>query len=312
MFISEVLTTYIQKLDKERQALQEKKGRTFGWYLFAPILIGLVSALVTRLPQAFLVGAGFSAVVSFISHMVMIAQPFKEIKDKLKVAILEDLMHTFHPEVEYSYSESKQDVREITRRSGLVSANRYGEEDVIQGKYGDTEFYISEIHLEKKKDKSRRTVFDGLLFRIKLPNRSLPTARIQSRPGLLTKIFGGYEQDHEFGFFYDTNDLRNFREELGALFPFFRHLIQQNKDVRINIEGNEIVMFLNSDMKFLDDPEPRLNEPLLNSEYVENFAQQLNTVLFIVESLASNLNTEEIQERLELKAIEYVKKIDEA
>lgn len=312
MFISEVLNKYIVELEEKRLSLVGKHGRSFGWHVLIPMLVGIASVFILGVPPAFLIGTAIAGVISGIIYHVRISAPFSEIKAQLKSAILQDLMKTFHPEIEFSYSSSKQDVRNIVGKSGLVSANRYGEEDVIEGKYGNTEFYISEIHLAKKKKKSTRTVFDGLLFKIKIPGKILPKARIQSRPGLLSKLFGGYEINHEYGFHYDTDDLSQFHQSLGKLFPFFQHLIRNNKDVRISIQENEIVMLLNSDMKFLDDPVPRLKEPLLNSTYVENFSVQLNSLLFIVDALANNLNSKEIEERLELKALEYVNQMEKA
>lgn len=311
MLISDVLNQHIQNLEEQRLSLVETYGKVFGWHIFIPLLVGIVTAVIAGNPPTFFVGAGIAGLFSSMSYSATITTPFNDIKANLKKAILQDLMATFHPDIEFTYSESEQDVRNITKNTGLVNANRFEEEDVIQGIYGNTEFYISEIHLEKKKDKSRVTVFDGLLFKIRLPNKSFPKARIQSKPGLMSKIFGGYEKDPEYGFYYDTDDYARFRNSLGELFPFFRHLIHTNKDVRISVEGNEIVMFLNSDMKFLDDPEPRLKEPLLNNYYVENFTQQLNSLLFIVESLANDLNSQEIEERLELKAIEYVRNLEQ-
>ena len=70
-------------------------------------------------------------------------------------------------------------------------------------------------------------------------------------------------------------------------------------------------MFLKSDMKFMDDPEPNLKKSLLNNLYVENFAKQLNSLLYLVETLANNLNSQEIEERLQLKVLEYATKYED-
>jgi len=311
MYISEVLNKYIDDLETKRLVLLEKYNRSIGWHIGIPILIGITAFAATMIPPAFLIGTTAAGIISGILYMINIGSPFREIKTQLKTAILQDLMTTFHPDVDYTYTDSKQEVRSIARDSGFFSANRYHEEDVIEGTYGDAHFYMSEIKLSRKQKKSKVTLFDGLLFKINMPGKSFPESRIQSRPGLLTKIFRGYEAHQEFGFHYDTEDEQAFHDQLGPLFPFFRHLIQTNKDLRISIEGNEIVLFLNSDMDFLDEPKPRLKSSLVDNKYIESFAQQLNSLLFIVETLANDLDSEAIEERLELKVLEYVEKIED-
>jgi hypothetical protein len=308
MLISETLNKYIYDLDKKRLDLLEKHKKTIGWHVAIPVMVFIASLFIFTEPPLTFVPGFIAAIISAAIHYSKIGMPFNDIKGELKTAILKDLMDTFHPDVEYTYHDSKQDVRKIARDTGFFNANRYKEEDVIQGKYNNVDFYLSEVHLSKKKKKSRVTVFDGLLFKIRIPGKSFPRARIQSSLGLLSHIFGEYKLNEEFGFHYDTDNPTLLQETLGDLFPFFRHLIETNDELRISIQGNEIVMFLNSDMKFLDDPEPRLKESLLNNFYVENFAKQLNSLLFIVETLANNLNHQEIEERLELKVLEYSNK----
>ena len=61
----------------------------------------------------------------------------------------------------------------------------------------------------------------------------------------------------------------------------------------------------------MDDPEPNLKKSLLNNLYVENFAKQLNSLLYLVETLANNLNSQEIEERLQLKVLEYATKYED-
>ena len=305
MLISEILNNYIHNLERKRLELLEKHKNSIGWHLLIPIIATVASIFLFNIPPVFFATGAVTGLISSLVYSAKIGAPFNEIKRQLKGVVLEDLMETFHPEVEYSYSESKQDIREIARATGFFSANRYHEEDVIQGNYNNVDFYISEIHLSRKKKKSRVTVFDGLLFKIRIPDKYFPSTRIQSELGLLNHLFGGYKLNEEFGFHYDTENSSELNETLGDLFPFFEYLIRTNEDLRISIQGNEIVMFLNSDMKFLDDPEPRLKESLLNNKYVENFARQLNSLLFIVETLANNLDNQEIQERLELKVLEY-------
>ena len=52
-----------------------------------------------------------------------------------------------------------------------------------------------------------------------------------------------------------------------------------------------------------------LNQSFFNQEYNVELGRQLNTLLFIVESFANNLEKSEIVERLELKVLEKVKNL---
>jgi len=84
-------------------------------------------------------------------------------------------MSTFHSEVSYTYSPKKQELNNIAKESNLISADKYHEEDVIQGKYGSTGFYISEVHLEDEGENNTHTVFDGILLKINLPGSNFAT-----------------------------------------------------------------------------------------------------------------------------------------
>jgi len=310
MLISEVLNKYILKLDDERKLLDKKFSKSIVWHIITPIIAAVGALFITKFPPAFIYAAMITGFISALVYSINIGSPFKELKSQLKAAVLSDLMNTFHPDIDYTYENRKQDVREISRETGFFSANRYHEEDVFRGTYDDAEFYISEVKLSRKRKKSTRTLFDGLLFSIRIPGKQFPETRIQSSVGMLSQFFSGYKLNEELGFHYESEDPRLFEESMGNLFPFFQHLTRTNKNLRIKLQGNEIVMFLSSDMKFFDDPKPTISESFLNNKYVENFAQQLNSVLFIVESLKNNLNSQEIEERLELKVLEYAKDIE--
>ena len=144
-----------------------------------------------------------------------------------------------------------------------------------------------------------------MLFKIKIPGRNFPTAQIQSKPGLLKKMFSNFVEKPNFGFWFDTPDQQKFNKALGSFFPFIRHLIQQQKDIRIHTHGNEITILMKSDMKFLDDPKPQLNKSFKDEKYYQRIGQQINSLLFIVEAFAGKLDKQEVIERLELKELEY-------
>ena len=299
----------LSKLEAQRINLKKKHDKTIFWQFLFPALAGLIGGFITLHPVGFFACAGIVSLFSFIIYWLNISGPFGDIKNEFKAAVLNEFMKTFHPEIDYKYYADKQQVREIAKKSDLVSANRYSEEDVIRGNYGNTEFYISEVHLKKKSDKSTRTVLDGLLLKVKVPGMNFPHTRIQSEPGILSQIFGAYKEHPEYGFHYDTSREKRFLSEVENLFPFIRHLMAKQGDVRISIQDDEITMFMESDMKLLDDPKPSLHRTLKNKVYNENIARQMNTLLFIVESFAKGMSKDDVEERLELESLKVVQKI---
>jgi len=137
----------------------------------------------------------------------------------------------------------------------------------------------------------------------------LPHSRIQSKIGLLSKLFGGFKQHNGYGFFYDTSNEKVLLDELGNLFPFIKHLMERQGDLRISIRNEEVIIFMESNMHLLDDPEPSLHRSFKNKTYNENIARQMNTLLFIVESFAKELSNKEIEDRLELDSLKVAQKI---
>ena len=216
-------------------------------------------------------------------------------------------MNIYHPDVDYTYFAEKKDVKRILKKARLISPDIYKEEDVIIGKYKGAKFYLSEIKLEKRSKNSSYTIFKGILFNIKMPGKSFPHSQIQSKPGLLRRIFNGFTKNEEFGFWYETKNPKKFNDQMKSLFPFVKYLMDKQGDIRINTDGDEMTVMVKSDMKFLDDPKPRLSQTFLKPEYYENMGKQINSLLFIIESFANNLSSSEITERLELKALEYVR-----
>ncbi len=302
----QIIADRLNQMEEERELLRQKSDNLTP-YFWGFMLIAIVSILSLGIHFGFI---GIPLVLTLLTRYSLIGVPFKELVNDVKSALLQSFMTSYHPDIDYRYFPEKRDVRDIVNRTRLVSANRYNEEDVIEGYMNDIEFYLSEIHLKRKSKNSSYTVFKGLLFKLKIPGKTFPKSRIQSKPGLLKRLFSGFVENTQYGFWYESNDVDCFYEEMEQLFPFISHLIAHQKDVRIQIEGDELTLLMGSDMKFLDDPKPSLKETFIKDEYFENIGKQLNSLLFIVESLANDLDKLEIEERLELKALEYVKRAD--
>ncbi len=302
---NEELKKQINELDEQRGSLAKKSDWLIPVALIVPIFT-VILTLVNAPELTFFVG-GISAAFSGLMYYFAVSLPFNHLKQQVRTSLLKEFMAIYHPNIDYHYQPEKNKVKQIINASGLVRCNQYHEEDVITGTANNINFYLSEINLKTSSGKSTTTVFKGILFKIKIPGRNFPTAQIQSKPGLLKKMFSNFTEKPKFGFWYDTQNPHKFHEKLGAFFPFIRHLIQQQKDIRIKTEGDEITILMKSDMKFLDDPKPQLNRSFKDELYYQKLGQQVNSLLFIVEAFAGKLDKQEVIERLELKELEYLK-----
>jgi len=302
---SDKLDKKINALDEQRAELLKKSGWVFPMVLIVPILLFIMATISVPEMSIFL-GMLLLAGATGIYHL-LITGPFNHLKHKVREYLLQEFMRIYHPNISYRYQPEKNQVEHIIKNSNLVSCNRYEEEDVLKGTANNINFYLSEIKLKTSSGKSTTTVFQGMLFKIKIPGRRFPSARIQSKPGLLKKMFSSFVEKPLFGFWFDTQEHEKFEQELGPFFPFIRHLIQQQKDIRISTKGNEITILMKSDMKFLDDPKPRLRRSFKDEAYYEKIGKQINSLLFIVEAFAGKLKKNKVMERLELKELEYRK-----
>lgn len=293
----------IESLEEERIELLKKSTWVGPLSILIPILVTSFSFSIS--PQLAIFVGVISILASMFFYSVLI--PFDELKVQVREYLLEEFMKIYHPNISYRYQPKENQVRDFVDSAKLISCNNYEEEDVIRGKANNIDFYLSEIKLSQKSDKSSTTVFQGILFKIQIPGRRFPNAQIQSKPGLLKKIFGGFTENRLFNFWYDTDDHEKFEKELGPFFPFIRHLILNQKDIRIRIKNNSITIMMKSDMKFLDDPKPSLDRSFKDEQYYQKIGQQINSLLFIVEAFAGKLDKQEVIERLELKELEYRK-----
>jgi hypothetical protein len=250
---------------------------------------------------------GLSALFIFLVHFANVLDPFRYLKNAFKEALLNEFMATYHPNLNYSYYPEDKDGKQIIKYSNLIKADRYEEEDVIEGSFEHNQFYISEVNLKKTNGKSTKTIFKGMLFHLRIPGAQFPTSQIQSEPNLLKMIFGGFTKNEHYGFWYEVADVGQFEEKLGVYFPFIQHLMKHQGDVRIATINDTMTILIESDTKFFDDPKPSMNKTFLNKAHYKTLVKQLNSFLFIVESFGQKLRAEEVEEQLELKVLEYAK-----
>ncbi len=297
----------LSKLEDERISLRDRSYKFSYLFLLIPLFVAIASMLIIGNVAGIIVLTALSFIVTLILYLTKIQQPFSELKSVFKKSLLDEYMSKYHPSIDYTYQAKKKDVKKIVKKSKLVACNVYKEEDVIQGKFEDISFYLSEIDLRRQSDSSQIKILKGILFRIKMTGRTFPKSRIQSKLGLIKRVFADFKENEAFDFWYETEDQKLFKEELEPLFPFIKHLIKNQKDVRIATENDEIIILMKSDTPFMDDPKLSLGNSFLDEAYPSNMMTQLNTLLHIVESFTLGLDYLELEEQMELKLKEPIR-----
>ncbi len=302
--------TKLQELDVRREEYKVKKDKWLLAYFLIPGLIVLASAFTGVFPLMF--GAGIIlGGISRALYKYNFKSPFRVLTEQVKEALLGEFIKIYHPTISHKYVGPDHLAKSIIRYSRLISADRYNEEDAITGSKGNAEFYISEINLEEERSDddstSYHSIFKGLLFKIKLKGRAFPKSQLYSQPNMFKRWFGDIRKNEEFGFWYETEDESKFQSEMQSLFPFIRHLAKKG-EVRIAALGDEVTILMESKMKFLDDPKFSINKSFEDEDYYVKMSQQMNSLLYIIDSFTDELTPLEIEEELKLRVMEYAKK----
>jgi hypothetical protein len=296
----------LEQLDQERHVLEKDNGKALQAFWIIPMVFAVNLMLPMAIPVAIFLTV-LAAVLAVVYYYNRIIWPFQRLVERFKSELIGEYMRSYHPKTTYQYQSDKKDVRSIIKKSNLISPNIYHEEDVVTGKHKGTHYYLSEIDLKRKSNKSTRRIFKGMMFKLTVPGRTFPRALIQSKVGLINKYLYNFNIHTEYGFHYATRNEATFENELGRLFPFIQYLIKQKGDVRIETGGDEILILLKSKDNFLDNPEPKLKQTFLNQDNFTNLVRQMNTLLYIVEAFSTDSEPSTIDEELELKMLELVK-----
>lgn len=302
--------TKLQELDVKREELKAKRSTwLFAYFLIPAVIIFLT--LFSGVIQLALISAVISISASYALYKYNFKSPFRYLTEQVKSALLDEFMRIYHPTIKHEYIGPDHLAEPIIETSSLISADRYNEEDVITGSKGDAQFYLSEVDLQEryktKNGSSYRTILKGLLFKIKLKGRSFPKSQLYSQPNMFKKWFGSINKNEDYDFWYETQDDSIFNKEMQSLFPFIRHLSKKG-EVRISTHGDTITILMESKMKFLDDPEFFISKSFENEDYYAKMSQQMNSLLYIIDSFTDELTPIEIEEELKLRVIEYADK----
>lgn len=296
----------LAQLEVERKNLNNRRLIVLPIFIIIPaIAYYLFSSMSGEAPRA---AALFGLVFAFIIHSLVISVPFARIKSKLKSALVNEFMLSYHPDIKFQYSTEKDRGKSIINNSKLIRFSTSTEEDVLSGTLKNAQFYISEMRLETGSGDDKKTVFKGIIFELNIPNKRFPLSEIQTNYNVWTNLIGKHKEHKDYNIFYNTTDESAFEETLAPLLPFINHLRKENKSIRVRAEGNKLTIMLENKIRFMDEPSLSTSRSFINKEYNANLARQLNTFLFMVESFVDNLGESEIVEKLELKSLELMER----
>lgn len=296
----------LTQFETERLELKSKRKILFPFLLAIPLVITGIVYFYFLQTFGVLMTTLFSAYVfSSIIYGFTLGRQFETLLDKVKTAFVEKFMEEFHPKIEFSYTPNAGSGSMIVGQSGLISFDKIYEEDVVKGQLKNGTFYFSEVKLvttDSEGDES--TKFKGILFKIKIPGKNFPESTLQGSPGLLNRIFGTYQKNEKFDFWYQTSNEYAFNNEMASLFPFIKYLQKNQGELRIKAIRNEITILMKSDMLLFDEPPQQITRSFLEKVYRHNIGKQLNTLLYLAESFITDSQGAEIERNLELKMLE--------
>ena len=117
------------------------------------------------------------------------------------------------------------------------------------------------------------------------------------------------KRNEDFNFWYFSKNDEEFEHQLSPLFPFIKHLIEKQGDIRIRVKNSQITIMVDSKMGFLDTPKFRIWKAIVKEEYLENMEKQLNSLFYIIEIFLEGVDRSKIKNKLELHPLKVKDKV---
>lgn len=276
----------------------------FLFFVFVSYKTGLHEIFI--LPFYFLVHVLLSLYGKYRS---LVYQEITDLIREAKTSVLKYFMSEFHPNITIDYDKSSSKIYSYLEPLILVGIADL--EDEILFKTDETEIYLAEVKLNRKLNYTSK-FFKGLFLSIKLEEDTFIKGEIKSRMDVVLDKESQKGEWQNFKKFkgnslsYRSSDDPKFLEEIEPILPILEHLSSKEKGLRVILNKDEINIFLETNMKLLNDPPLTLHESFQNEKFYRNLAKKINTFLFIAESLVKDLEKSEVEERLELKVLSMV------
>lgn len=308
-------------MDKELLALEDRRLKLRRIQsILKPILILIAVGGFLSLFYFFFFKEGIEAIILMLSSIGVfgflfwlvynfsINRDYAEINYELKETLVRHFITEFHPEVVHQYIPKVSWAKELLK--GTIKMNRTVEEDGVEMKYRDTTIRLSDLQVFKGDIvNENERIFKGWFLHVEAKGKNFTRTEFKSRKQVLpdpdeeTWKWQEFIQVEDSFLSYITASKKAFKKEIVPFIPFLDHLVEKSNALRIIFDGEQIFMFLETEQDFLDNPKLSLSDSILGDRYIQNIAKQINTFLFIAETLTNDYGTTEVEERLELKIL---------
>lgn len=164
------------------------------------VILTVIASSILPIAGYFIAG-GITVLLGAIAALTLIFNlnqaPFQEYRKQFKRQIIQRLVKLYYPNLSYNPTEGI--TKEIFTASQIYAGriDRYHYEDLLMGKVGATQFRLSEIRVERRKNVSNassskssdlETVFSGMFFRANF-NKTFSSKTI-ILPNLAEQVLG--------------------------------------------------------------------------------------------------------------------------
>lgn len=312
----------IDEIEHLRVLLQEKKKffklkivlSIFPLLVVLPFILGL-SILYSALFAVFF-SLFFSRPFAITEYNDKISKPFNQLKHIYFRNILTNFLNEYHPGVKLSV-----DNRLKLKWTILGEKIKKLKQDIKSNyilKYDGIVVTVAEVKFSRPTFSTEQIVFTGNVINLKLAGKSFPESDIISTtnfPVLIDKNIhlATYKSIEDTNLKYKTTDNNEFEKKIIPIISLINQLSNNIGGIRVLFKKSKIIILVNKNEFSIDDTNLSLEESFLDKSISQKLARKINTILLIADSLKNELQTTEVEERLELKMLEKIKnrEIDE-
>lgn len=305
----------IEELEAQRKSLRKNKD-----FKYLKILLWVATYLVaipffnssSSLLLLFIIGF---PLISFFyyqyAHELKVGpSKHEQLKTKFFNFLLKDFMSKYHPKIKAEYISNNK--FKTSKLNDLFSGMDFYNFESYKLSYDNIIIEFSESDI--KNPYESKTTFKGNTILINLIDGRFPQTVIESKAheihtGLFNDSRKEFQNIKNTRLRYVTSNPTLFEEKILPLIPLFDELSEKLGGIKIVFLTKRVIIFVKGSTLSLDNPKLSSEDSFHNKSIAENLARKINTILFIADSFNDGVERTEVEERLELKMLEYIKPI---
>lgn len=190
--------------------------------MLGPFAVIVAAIAIIGLVTGVLFITGIAVAVAIFGGMIVLSiarKPARNFQQQLRASMFPEIFG-FIDDFQYRHGHAAGFLGPL-EATGMLSYTSASHDDWFAGSYDGVRFELAETHLKKKSGKNTRTIFDGLIFHIRLDSHFRGLLLAQRKADVVTKFFRDL-----FG-----NKLREIQTGIGD--------IDATHDFRTNADGPE-------------------------------------------------------------------------